>query len=401
MADEEEDSLRVSEVEMLRSMYEDELAFPSEMDPYSFVLTLAVEDAEDGEAVELSCTLPPVYPAAAASISVRSSGWLRGKHRDAMQSALNAELEAAEMDKDDMRVLAAADWVRDHAPEYLALASAAAASGGAEPEPEPEPGSLGAAAASAISTGLMREWCSFAALYKDSYCTGPNRFEVMVELATQRDLSITGMAIAGKPGGLVCEGVEKDVVAFMTLMRTEFFETLNPRGRKLTTRLQERWPLDDESDRHDAAAAAHQIRHADTYAKLSAADGTAEGGGGAAVKFKPGERDRLEGLLAKDTQLLAGWEASAGRTMSKDEVAQLMEAGPPEKCTSPGVYPTCGLMCTEPPTREDVDSRRIFKDFSIFSGTEGYEACYPEAGALFKSLGKSGGFDAMFTYRFS
>ena len=52
-------------------------------------------------------------------------------------------------------------------------------------------------------------------------------------------------------------------------------------------------------------------------------------------------------------------------------------------------------------SREEVDSRRIFKDFSIFSGTEGYEACYPEAGALFKALGKSEGFDAMFTYRFS
>ena len=37
-------------------------------------------------------------------------------------------------------------------------------------------------------------------------------------------------ARAGKPGGLVCEGVERDVVAFMELMRTEFFETLNPRG---------------------------------------------------------------------------------------------------------------------------------------------------------------------------
>lgn len=34
----------------------------------------------------------------------------------------------------------------------------------------------------------------------------------------------------------MAEGEEADVVAFMELMRTEFFETLNPRGRKLTTR---------------------------------------------------------------------------------------------------------------------------------------------------------------------
>jgi|EP01047_Picozoa_sp_COSAG01_P039119 hypothetical protein len=109
-------------------------------------------------------------------------------------------------------------------------------SSGTEPlpsEPEPEPEQLS-------QQGLMREWCSFVSLYKDSYCSGPNRFEVMTELATQRGLHITGIAIAGKPGGLVCEGIEKDVVAFMELMRTEFFETLNPRGRKLTTRWQER-----------------------------------------------------------------------------------------------------------------------------------------------------------------
>jgi hypothetical protein len=381
--DEEEDSLRVNEIEMLRSMYDDEeLSFPDALDPFSFVLRLAVEDGDAGEAVELSCSLPACYPVNDdASISVRSSSWLRGKHRDAMQAALNAQLAEAELDEDDMRVLAAADWVRDNAAAFLAAAQA-----GTEPEPEPEPEpELG-------GTGLMREWCSFASLYKDSYCSGPNRFEVMTDLATQRGLNITGMAIAGKPGGLVCEGVEADVVQFMTLMRTEFFETLNPRGRKLTTRLQERWPLDEETDRHDAAVAAHQVRHADTYAKL---------GDESEAKFKPGERERLEGLLAKDTQTLADWEAQSGRRMGADEIAALVAAGPPEECAAPGVYPSCGPACTEPPSREDVDSRRIFKEFSIFRGTEGYEACYPEAGALFKSLGKSDGFDAMFTFRFS
>ena len=64
----------------------------------------------------------------------------------------------------------------------------------------------------------------------------------MIKLARDRGLNITGMGIAGKPGGLVAEGEESDVVEFMRLMRTEFFETLNPRGRKLTTRLQDRSP---------------------------------------------------------------------------------------------------------------------------------------------------------------
>ncbi len=349
------------------------------------MLRLALEDDEGGDgdagamaAVELSCSLPAAYPINdEASISVRSSSVLRGKRRDAMQAALNAVLAEAELDEDDMRVLVAADWVRDHAAAFLSAESEPEA----PPEPEPEQG----------GAGLMREWCSFASLYKDSYASGPNRFEVMMDLATQRGLAITGMAIAGKPGGLVCEGVEADVVQFMTLMRTEFFETLNPRGRKLTTRLQERWPLDEETERHDAAVAAHQVRYANAYSKLHAGD----------AKFKPGEQERLEGLLAKDMQTLADWEARAGRVMEADEVAALVAAGPPSECTTQGVYPSCGPACTEPPSRDQVDSRRIFKDFSIFRGTEGYEACYPEAGALFKSLGKSDGFDAMFTFRFS
>ena len=56
---------------------------------------------------------------------------------------------------------------------------------------------------------------------QDSYASGPNRFEVMTALARERGLDITGMGIAGKPGGLVVEGQEEDVVQFMELMRTE------------------------------------------------------------------------------------------------------------------------------------------------------------------------------------
>ena len=36
-----------------------------------------------------------------------------------------------------------------------------------------------------------------------------------------------------------------------------------------------------------------------------------------------------------------------------------------------------------------------------WQGKEGYERSYEEAGALFKSMGKSDGFDAMFSFRFS
>ena len=107
---------------------------------------------------------------------------------------------------------------------------------------------------------FCREWCSFVALYKESYISGPNRFEVILTLANERGLAITGIAIAGKPGGLVAEGREGDVEQFMHLMRTEFMETLNPRGRKLTTRLVTKFPFDEELDRYEAAEAAHNLK---------------------------------------------------------------------------------------------------------------------------------------------
>lgn len=96
--------------------------------------------------------------------------------------------------------------------------------------------------------------------YKDSYCSGPNRFEVMTALARERELNITGLGIAGKPGGLVVEGQEHDVVRFMELMRTEFFETLNPRGRKLTTRLQVCQWLGGERNSRATALTSHAAR---------------------------------------------------------------------------------------------------------------------------------------------
>jgi len=72
----------------------------------------------------------------------------------------------------------------------------------------------------------MREWCSFVGLYKGygSAHSGIDRFELITGFATGRGLNITGMGIAGKPGGLVVEGEESDVAEFMKLMRTEFFQ---------------------------------------------------------------------------------------------------------------------------------------------------------------------------------
>ena len=80
--------------------------------------------------------------------------------------------------------------------------------------------------------------------------------------------------------------------------------------------------------------------------------------------------------------------------------ANALEAGPPEACATAGVYYKCGLA-EAPPTREEIDAQRLFADFAILQGKEGYETSYQDAAKLFKDLGRMDGFDAMFAYRFS
>jgi hypothetical protein len=221
----------------------------------------------------------------------------------------------------------------------------------------------------------------------------------------------------------VVEGEEGDLVEFMELMRTEFFETLNPRGRKLTTRLQERWPLDDEQERYEAALIWLKVER-DAYRAADRADGM--------TAMKTGERERLEALEAADRAQLRKWEerererrrqasrsggaghggdgsifgaesAEGGAVLLDAELAQrLADAGPPASCVTPGVYAGCG-PCGTPPTREEIDGRRLFDNFTVFSGAAGtgYESACREVSPVFKQLGRMDGFDAMFTYRFS
>jgi hypothetical protein len=349
-------------------------------------LQVTLDEVEGAPTARLRCRFPPGYPeSAAAAVSV-SVGGMRRSVQDELSARLTEKAHELLGDEAAMELV---QELQDIAPAVALAASSAGDSELAEPEPEPELTQL----------GLMREWCSFVSLYKDSYCSGPNRFEVMTELATQRDLNITGMAIAGKPGGLVVEGVEKNVIAFMELMRTEFFETLNPRGRKLTTRWQERWPLDEEAERYEAAAAAHRLRGGGAeeggtapYAKLAEVQ---------AAKFKVGEKERLRELQAADRAMVEAWESgqtigqgkwsnghgAAGKTapttatatngggggggrrgaMTDDDIAKLLAAGPPDKCTTAGIYPHCGVACVASPSAEEVESRRLFKDFSVLT----------------------------------
>ena len=113
-------------------------------------------------------------------------------------------------------VLAAIEWVKDSVPRYFAQEVEASVSGYEQR----------LIAAVRKPKGFMKEWCSFASLYKDSYISGPNRFEVIMALAQNRGLNITGMAIAGKPGGLVCEGEEGDVVEFVLVLSPQGFKVV-------------------------------------------------------------------------------------------------------------------------------------------------------------------------------
>merc|ERR1712070_781439 len=115
---------------------------------------------------------------------------------------------------------------------------------------------------------------------------------------------------------------------------------------------------------------------------------------------------RLEKQEAEDTAILRAWEQKNKRSLKastadgeEGEVEKLIKAGPPAKCTTKGVYLKCG--CEDPPTLEEIVQQRVFKDFSILAGKEGYEACYQDAAKIFKDLDQMNGFDAMFAFRFS
>ena len=146
--------MRADELEILQSMYnEDELRTPSADDPYTFTLRFDAEPAhgsDESVACELACSLPAEYPAVDARIDVRSVAGVTRARRDDMLRALSAMLKTLE--PEEMRVLAAVTWTREHAAEYAtAPATPAAASATAAPAPR---------------KGLMREWCSFVSLYK-------------------------------------------------------------------------------------------------------------------------------------------------------------------------------------------------------------------------------------------
>ena len=116
-----DDSLRAVELEMLQSMFVvgEELIFTFPDDPFTFTLRLEAEcggDADTPAAVELGCTLPSDYPAQPPHLSI-SCKELRMRQHDAMKAVLLEEL--AGLEEDEMRILHASEWLKEHLHEYL------------------------------------------------------------------------------------------------------------------------------------------------------------------------------------------------------------------------------------------------------------------------------------------
>ena len=108
--------------------------------------------------------------------------------------------------------------------------------------------------------------------------------------------------------------LDADVEAFMALLRTEFFETLNPRGRKCTTRWQQRLPRDEIVDRYEVA---------DALVKLEELKGGCEDASLSILKrnLKVEQAKKLE-------QLVSNWRGKGeGNVMELQEAEEVVNTG--------------------------------------------------------------------------
>ena len=125
-----DDDQRSTEIEILRSMYtEDELVFPDASDNYNFSLTIALDDQQ--LQCELHCVLPVGYPVMEPEISVRCDSISR-QQVDLLRAAMCEELLA--LGDDELKVLAAVEWLKEHYEAYLGEVPPAAAEKSTESE---------------------------------------------------------------------------------------------------------------------------------------------------------------------------------------------------------------------------------------------------------------------------
>jgi len=444
--------------------YAFEIDIPSMIEPSSTGDSTAV-DYPSESVFRLYTDMIPGYPAVLLipEITVESSdNSVKKAQMEELRKDLFAFLQAEE--DDQMKVVAAVNWIRQEGGRYylMGVQKAAANQGTTNPSSNaqtgvPTSGTLSSGVPTSGTSGstadapkgFMREWVSFPCFYKDSYISGPNRFELMLDLARGRNLNITGRGIAGKPGGMVCEGLEENVEKFMDLMRTEWLETWNPRGRKITTRLQERFPYDREEDTYEVAAIfvkslGLNVAAAATEKSAGLAENvktenaaTVAKCRSSLVKISAGARfvdDLLSNNLVKtrsDAEFVEkyknkfpgywglyflGQQNFSGNSGKKawqqqdweDETAwdnNQGEGKSSEKSTFLDIYErghprdsgSVNTMLAKMSTSE-LEGQRLFKDFTIITEEDGG---YREGARMLKEIGAVEGMDAMFTYRFS
>ena len=223
-------SPRDVEVTLLQAMYMTSELTITPTDPHSLTVSLSLHPpstvGRDSIQLSLSVNFPSDYPQTLPSLSLHSKSLLKPPLSLLTKGAV-ARMTSSRSEGGEALFLDALSYVQD---EIEGPAGSGYFAAPAEKAVSAEAAAL-AARGVKNRARFTREWSSFVSLYKESYASGPNRYEVLMDIATGRGLAVTGMAIAGKPGGLVVEGPGGDVEEFMRLIRTDFFETLNPRGR--------------------------------------------------------------------------------------------------------------------------------------------------------------------------
>ena len=197
----DDDDPRKSEMELLSCMYMGEELQISSEDPFKFTINLELYPSTEPDKVmtiAMNFTLPVKYPRVSPSIWIVAKE-LSKKQIEKMTGKVNNSLTELLAEENEGLVLESINVVRSEVEDnfecYQILASAVKGDGGASTNSEKAKEEENRQQQIQLKNkrGFMREWCSFVALYKESYISGPNRFEVLMAIAYHRGIQITGL----------------------------------------------------------------------------------------------------------------------------------------------------------------------------------------------------------------
>ena len=172
------DEPRDVEITLLLAMYSlgtELMINPAE--PHTVTVTIILDpvEVEEGLPITITSTLAPEYPAVLPSISLHSP-LLKKTPLSTLTVNLKHHLEEEREAGNENLVLECLQYVRDElevaGSPYLTTAAAVS--------------TVVDSVAVLNRTTFTREWCSFVSLYRESYAAGPNRYEVLMSLATER-----------------------------------------------------------------------------------------------------------------------------------------------------------------------------------------------------------------------